>query len=64
MNEELSRMQEVLENMMENELEFLDSMELEEQIEFQESTAIVASWDVNFYVKVDNDIHVHAALKV
>ena len=30
MNEELSRMQEVLENMMENELQFLDSMELEE----------------------------------
>ena len=30
MNEELSRMQEVLKNMMENELQFLDSMELEE----------------------------------
>ena len=39
-------------------------MELEEQIRFQESTAIVTSREVDFCVKVDDDIHVHAALKV
>ena len=39
-------------------------MELEEQIKFQESTAVVASQDVDFCVKVDDDIHVHAALEV
>ena len=64
MNEELSRLQEGLENMTENELQSLDSMELEEQIKFQESTAVVASQDVDFGVKVDDDIHEHAALEV
>ena len=64
MKEELSRLQEDLENMTEKELPSLDSMELEEQIKFQESTAVVASRDVDFYVKVDGDIHVHAALEV
>ena len=39
-------------------------MELEEQIKFQESTAVVARRDVDFCVKVDDDIHVHAALEV
>ena len=39
-------------------------MELEEQIKFQEFTAIVASQDVDFCVKVDDDIHVHAAFEV
>ena len=57
MNEELSRLQEGFENMMEGELQSLNSMKLEEQIKFQES-------DVDFCVKVDNDIHVHAALEV
>ena len=64
MKEELSRLQEDLENMTEKELQSLDSMELEEQIKFQESTAVVASRDVDFCVKVDGDIHVHAALEV
>ena len=45
-------------------LQYFDLMELEEQIEFQESNAVVASWHVNFFVKVDDDIHVHAALEV
>ena len=39
-------------------------MELEEQIKFQESTAVVVSWDVDFCVKVDDDIHKDAALEV
>ena len=64
MKEELSRLQEDLENMTEKELQSLDSMKLEEQIKFQESTAVVASRDVDFCVKVDGDIHVHAALEV
>ena len=64
MNEELSRLQEGFENMMEGELQSLNSMKLEEQIKFQESTAVVASQDVDFCVKVDDDIHVHAALEV
>ena len=64
MKEELSRLQKDLENMTEEELQSLDSMELEEQIKFQESTTVVASWDVNFYVKVDDDIHKDAALEV
>ena len=42
--------------MTEEELQSLDSMKLEEQIKFQESTAVVASWDVDFCVKVDDDI--------
>ena len=50
--------------MSEEELQSLDSMELKEQIKFQESTTVVASWDVNFYVKVDDDIHKDAALEV
>ena len=59
-NEELSRLQEGLENMMKEELQYsLDSMKFEEQIKFQESTVVVASWDVDFCVKVDNDIHVY-----
>ena len=64
MKEELSRLQEDLENMTEKELQSLDSMELKEQIKFQESTTIVASRDVYFCVIVDGDIHVHATLEV
>ena len=64
MKEELSRLQVDLENMTEEELQSLDLMELEEQIKFQESTAVVASRDVDFCVKLDDDIHVHAALEV
>ena len=64
MKEELSRLQKDLENMTEEELQSLDSMELEEQIKFQESTTVVASRDVDFCVKVDDDIHVRAALEV
>ena len=64
MNEELLRLQEGFENMMEGELQSLNSMKLEEQIKFQESTAVVAGQDVDFCVKVDDDIHVHAALEV
>ena len=64
MKEELSRLQVDLENMTEEELQSLDLMELEEQIKFQESTAVVASQDVYFCVKVDDDIHVHATLEV
>ena len=64
MNEELSRLQKDLENMSEEELQSLDSMELEEQIKFQESTNIVVSRDVDLCVKVDDDIHVHVALEV
>ena len=62
--EDLSRLQEDLENMTKEELHSLDSMELEKQIKFQESTVVVASRDVDFCVKVDDDIHVHAALEV
>ena len=64
MKEKLSRLQEGLENMMEEELQSLDSMKLEEQIKFQKSTTVVASQDVDFCVKVDDYIHVHAALEV
>ena len=64
MKEELSKLQEDLENMTEEELQSLNSMELKEQIKFQESTVVVVSWDVDFCVKVDDDIHVHAALEV
>ena len=63
MKEELSRFQEDLKNMTEKELQSLNSMELKKQIKFQESTVVVASRDVDFCVKVDNDIHVHAALE-
>ena len=48
--------------MTKEDLQSLDSMEFEEQIKFQESTAIVASQDVDFCVKVDDDIHEDAAL--
>ena len=61
--EELSRLQEDLENMIEEELQSLDSMELEKQIKFQESTVVVVSRDVDFCVEVDDDIHVYAALE-
>ena len=64
MKEELSRLQKDLKNMREEELQSLDSMELEEQIKFQETTAVVASRDVDFCVKVDDDIHVYATLEV
>ena len=50
MNEELSKLQEGLENMMEEQLQSLDSMKLEEQIKFQEFTAVVASQDFDFCV--------------
>ena len=63
-NEEFSRLQEGLENITEEKLQSLDSMKLKEQIKFQESTAVVASRDVDFCVKVDDDIHVHVALEV
>ena len=49
--------------MVEEELQSLDSMEVEKQIKFQESTAVVTSQDVDFCVKVDDDIHVHVALE-
>ena len=62
MKEELSRLQEDFENMTEKELQSLDSMELKEQIKFQESIAVIASRDVDFCVKVDDDVHVHIAL--
>ena len=64
MKEELSRLQKDLKNMREEELQSLDSMELEEQIKFQETAAVVASQDVDFCVKVDDDIHEDAALEV
>ena len=64
MKEEHSRLQEDLESMTEEELQSLDSMELEDQIKFQEFTTVVASQNVDFCVKVDDDIHVHAAPKV
>ena len=64
MKEELSRLQVDLENMTEEELQSLDLMELEEQIKFQESTAVVASLDVDLCVKVDDDIHEDATLEV
>ena len=57
MKEEISSLQRDLVNMTEEELQSLDSMELEEQIKFQESTVVVASRDVDFCVKVDDDIH-------
>ena len=50
--------------MTEDELPSFDLMELKEQIKFQESNAVVASWHVNFFVKEDDDIHVHVALEV
>ena len=61
MKEELSILQEDLENITEDDLQYLNSKKLKEQIKFQESTTAVASWDVDFCVKVDDDIHVHAA---
>ena len=64
MKEEPSRLLEDLENMTKEELQSLDSMELEEQIKFQESTAVVASLDVDLCVKVDDDIHEDATLEV
>ena len=39
-------------------------MELKKQIKFQESTVVVASQVVDFCVKVDDDIHIHATLEV
>ena len=57
MKEELLRLQEDLKNMTEEELQSLHSMELKEQIQFQESTVVVASRNVDFCVKVDDDIH-------
>ena len=64
MKEDLSSLQEDLENMAEEELQSLDSMELKEQIKFQESTVVVASQDIDFSVKMDDDIHVNVALEV
>ena len=64
MKEELSRVQEDLESMSEEELQSLASMKVEEQIKFQESTTVVTSQDVDFCVKVDDDIHEDAALEV
>ena len=64
MKEELSRLQKDLENMTEEELQSLDSMELKKQIKFQESTTVIARQDVDFCVKVDDDIPVHTAIKI
>ena len=50
--------------MTEEELQSLDLMELKEQIKFQESTIVVASQDIDFCVKMDDNIHVHTALEV
>ena len=50
MKEELLKLEDV-ENMGEEELQSLDSMELEEQIKFQEPTIIVTNQDADFYVK-------------
>ena len=63
MNEEHLRLQEGLENMVEEELQSLDSMEVEKQIKFQESTAVVTSQVFDFCVKVDDNIHVRVALE-
>ena len=43
MKEELTRLQENLENMTEDELQSFNLMKIKEQIKFQESTAIIAS---------------------
>ena len=43
MKEDLTRLQEDLENMTEDELQSFNSMKIKEQIKFQESTAIIAS---------------------
>ena len=51
MKEVLSILQKDLENMTEKELQSHDSMELEEQIKFQEPTIIVTNQDADFYVK-------------
>ena len=40
------------------ELQSLDSMELKEKIKFQEPTSAFTNRDANFYVKVDDDVHV------
>ncbi|KAL0009254.1 hypothetical protein SO802_010756 [Lithocarpus litseifolius] len=64
MNEDLSRLQDDLGNMTEEDLQSLGSMEFEEQIKFQESTIVIASQNVNFCVKGDDDIHEDAALEV
>ncbi|KAK9985404.1 hypothetical protein SO802_030355 [Lithocarpus litseifolius] len=64
MKEELSRLQEGLKNITEEELLSLDSMKLEEQIKFQKSTAAITSRDVDLCVKVDDDINIHVALEV
>ena len=50
MKEELLKLEDV-ENMGEEELQSLNSMELEEQIKFQEPTIIVTNQDADFYVK-------------
>ena len=63
MKEELSRLQADLENMTKEELQSLDSMELKDQIKFQESTAVFASRDIDFCVKVNDDSHIHATLE-
>ena len=57
MKEELSILQEDLENITEDDLQYLNSKKLEEQIKFQESTTVVASWDVDFFVKVDDAMY-------
>ena len=63
MKEELSRLQENLKNMSEKDLQPLDSIELKEKIKIQEPTSTVTNRDANLYVKVDDDVHVHAALE-
>ena len=50
MKEELLKLEDV-ENMVEEELQYLNSMELEEQIKFWEPTIIVTNQDADFYVK-------------
>lgn len=50
-------------HMSKEELQSLDSMELKEKIKFQEPTSAFTNGDVDFYVNVDDDVHVHTALK-
>jgi len=40
-------------------LQSLELMELKEKIKFQEPTSTFTNRDANFYVKVDDDVHVH-----
>ena len=63
MKEELSRLQENLKNMSKEESQPFDLIELKEKIKFQEPIFAVTNRDADFYIKVDDDVHVHAALE-